>query len=92
MQSQPIISQHVVHSNKILKEKFKDIPWLTDQSVQLGILTLKDSKAAEERYFVPTGARGLQWLQCYFSGCNTSGILQQNEIKEDKGEITCSFM
>ena len=68
--------------------KEKVIPWVTDKDVQLEILTLKDSEAVGERYFVPNGARGQQWLQCYFQGwaTTTSGILQQNEIRERKGK------
>ena len=62
------------------------VPWVTEENVQLEILTPTDSEAQGKRYFVPNGDRGEKWLQFYFQGCDTGGILLQNEIKEREGK------
>ena len=63
------------------------VPWITEENVQLEILTPTDSEALGKRYFVPNGDRGEKWLQFYFQGCDTGGILVQSEIKEREGKV-----
>ena len=74
---------------KTLKNDTREehVPWITEQNVQLEILTPTDSEALGKRYFVPNGDRGEKWLQYYFQGCDTGGILVQSEIKEREGKV-----
>ena len=67
------------------------VPWITEENVQLEILTPTDSEALGKRYFVPNGDRGEKWLQFYFQGCDTGGILVQSEIKEREGRVIRVF-
>ena len=79
---------HEKFPGKTLKNDTREehVPWVTEENVQLGILTPTDSEALGKRYFVPNGDRGEKWLQFYFQGCDTGGILIQSEIKEREGK------
>ena len=60
---------------------------VTEENIQLEIWTPTDSAATRKRYFVSNGDRGEKWLQFYFQGCDTSGILLQSQIKEREGKV-----
>ena len=77
--------------NLFIERNEEHVPWITEENVQLEILTPTDSEATGKRYFVPNGDRGEKWLQFYFQGCDTGGILIQSEIKEREGKESRGF-